>query len=88
MLRDWSLDDLENGLQTGRPPRKLFHNCSGKHAGMLLACAHRGWAMPTYRSRGHPLQRRVLAAVKDLFAAEDADPLDGDDDFDVPSFLK
>ena len=29
-----------------------------------------------------------LAPVKDLFATDDADPLDGDDDFDVPSFLK
>jgi cell division protein FtsZ len=29
-----------------------------------------------------------LAPVKDLFASDDADPLDGDDDFDVPSFLK
>jgi cell division protein FtsZ len=29
-----------------------------------------------------------LAPVKDLFGKEDEDPLDGDDDFDVPSFLK
>ena len=28
------------------------------------------------------------APVKDLFADEEADPLEGDDDFDVPSFLK
>jgi len=49
----------------------VFHNCSGKHAGMLLACARRGWATPTYRSRGHPLQRRVLAAVRGLSGFED-----------------
>ena len=54
-----------------RTPRPVFHNCSGKHAGMLLACASRGWAMPTYRSRGHPLQRRVLAAVRDLSGVRD-----------------
>jgi cell division protein FtsZ len=29
-----------------------------------------------------------LAPVKDLFGKEDEDPLEGDDDFDVPSFLK
>jgi L-asparaginase II len=54
-----------------REPRAVFHNCSGKHAGMLLACASRGWARPTYRSRGHPLQRRVLSAVKDLSGEPD-----------------
>ena len=28
-----TVDDLENGLQEGRPDGKLGHNCSGKHAG-------------------------------------------------------
>ena len=32
--------------------------------------------------------RHRVAPVKDLFGKEDEDPLDGDDDFDVPSFLK
>jgi L-asparaginase II len=32
-------DDLELGLQEGRPPQKIHHNCSGKHAGMLALCA-------------------------------------------------
>jgi L-asparaginase II len=40
---------------------------------MLLACARRGWATPTYRSRAHPLQRRVLAAVRGLSGFEDVD---------------
>jgi L-asparaginase II len=44
-------------------PRRIFHNCSGKHAGMLRACAARRWDLETYRSRGHPLQRAVAAAV-------------------------
>ena len=30
-----------------REPAPVFHNCSGKHAGMLLACASRGWDTPT-----------------------------------------
>jgi L-asparaginase II len=40
-----------------------YHNCSGKHAGMLLACTRRGFDMEAYREPGHPLQRDVLAAV-------------------------
>src|SRR6476646_9630755 len=28
-------DELECGLQECRPQKRVFHNCSGKHAGML-----------------------------------------------------
>jgi L-asparaginase II len=52
-------------------PAPLYHNCSGKHAGMLFASGRRGWALETYRSRSHPLQRRVLGAVR-LLTGEDA----------------
>jgi len=46
-----------------RAPASIFHNCSGKHAGMLLASVRSGWDPITYRRVGHPLQRRVRAAV-------------------------
>jgi L-asparaginase II len=58
-----SVDDLENGLQAGRPEGKLGHNCSGKHAGMLAACAGSGWPLHPYRSAAHPLQRRIAELV-------------------------
>ena len=54
-------DDLELGLQAGRPPSKLFHNCSGKHAGMLATCAARGWPFAGYRLPEHPLQKEIAA---------------------------
>jgi L-asparaginase II len=60
-----SVDDLENGLQEGRPEGKLGHNCSGKHAGMLAACRAHGWPLHPYRSLDHPLQQRVAALVGD-----------------------
>ena len=60
-----SVDDLENGLQEGRPDGKLGHNCSGKHAGMLAACRAHGWPLHPYRSLEHPLQQRVAALVGD-----------------------
>ncbi|MGH2662184.1 MAG: asparaginase [Actinomycetota bacterium] len=44
-------------------PAPLFHNCSGKHAGMLLACVRSGWDLVSYQEPDHPLQRRVLEAV-------------------------
>jgi L-asparaginase II len=52
-------DDLENGLQPGRPDGKLGHNCSGKHAGMLAACHVHGWPQHPYRDPSHPLQQRI-----------------------------
>jgi L-asparaginase II len=54
-----TVDDLENGLQEGRPEGKLGHNCSGKHAGMLAACRAHGWPLHPYRAPDHPLQRRI-----------------------------
>jgi L-asparaginase II len=73
--RDRPLDpDAAAGVRT---PAPLFHNCSGKHAGMLLACVRQGWAIPTYRSRGHPLQRRVLTAVRSLAGVEPVVGVDG-----------
>jgi L-asparaginase II len=56
-------DDLEVGLQDGRPPEPIFHNCSGKHAGMLAACRARGWQTEGYRLAGHPLQDEILAEI-------------------------
>jgi L-asparaginase II len=50
-------DDLELGLQEGRPPQKIHHNCSGKHAGMLALCRARGWPTEGYRLPEHPVQR-------------------------------
>jgi L-asparaginase II len=58
-----TVDDLENGLQEGRPDGKLGHNCSGKHAGMLAACRAHGWPLHPYRAVDHPLQQRVAGLV-------------------------
>jgi L-asparaginase II len=45
-------------------PRPELHNCSGKHAGMLLACVRRGFDPGTYLEPDHPLQEAVLEAVR------------------------
>src|SRR5256885_15180952 len=50
-----SEDELELGLQEGRPPQPIFHNCSRKHAGMLATCRARGWQTEGYQLAGHPL---------------------------------
>jgi L-asparaginase len=54
---------LECGLQEGRVPEPLNHNCSGKHAGMLATCRVRGWQTAGYRLADHPLQQAILRNV-------------------------
>jgi L-asparaginase II len=58
-----SEDELECGLQEGRPPERIYHNCSGKHAGMIAVCRERGWPVRGYRLPDHPLQQELLQEV-------------------------
>lgn len=57
----WPLDP--QSMAKAERPRRVLHNCSGKHAGMVTACACAGWDREAYTEPGHPLQRRVLRAV-------------------------
>jgi L-asparaginase II len=69
--------DLEVGVQAGRPPEPIYHNCSGKHAGMLAACRGRGWPTADYRLAGHPLQDEILAEVSQAAGATPETAVDG-----------
>ena len=53
----------EDDLECGPEPTRLEHNCSGKHAAMLLLCQERGWPTEGYRLLSHPLQQELLAEV-------------------------
>jgi L-asparaginase II len=53
-------------LRAGGGPSRIYMNCSGKHAGMLLTCVAAGWPHRTYRDPEHPLQLALRAAVEDL----------------------
>jgi len=53
---DVTEDDLELGLQEGRPPQRIHNNCSGNHAGMLALCRALGWPTEGYRLKEHPVQ--------------------------------
>ena len=64
-------DDLEVGLQRDRPPHRVYHNCSGKHAGMLALARAHGWPTHNYRLPEHPVQQAARAAHAE---AADIDP--------------
>jgi L-asparaginase II len=66
--------ELECGVQEGRPAEPLYHNCSGKHAGMLALCRAHDWRSEGYRHEGHRVQRALLAVHAEA-ADVDADSL-------------
>lgn len=43
---------------------RVYMNCSGKHAAMLLACVENFWPVESYLEPEHPLQQRVKATVE------------------------
>jgi L-asparaginase II len=61
----------EEGLECGPEPTRVEHNCSGKHAAMLLLCRERGWDAEGYRLASHPCQALMRTEVA---AAAGVDP--------------
>jgi L-asparaginase II len=50
-------------IRAGKAPSALHNNCSGKHAGMLLACRLLAFPHADYTDPGHPLQRRIRSLL-------------------------
>jgi len=66
-------DDLELGIQDGRPAERIYNNCSGKHAGMLALCRAHGWDSHGYRLAGHPVQEACRDAHAEAAGADPAE---------------
>jgi L-asparaginase II len=49
-----------------RHAQRLYHNCSGKHAGWLAACAAGDEPTATYLDPSHPLQLRIRALIEEV----------------------
>src|ERR1700756_3318726 len=79
-------DDLELGLQEGRPPGRIHNNCSGNHAGMLALCRARGWPTEGYRLPGHPVQQACLEAHAETAEVEPGTLVTGVDGCGVVTF--
>ena len=64
---DWPLGLAERAEMAGAGPvgDRLAMNCSGKHAGFLAACVHKGWDLEGYLEPTHPLQQAIFATITD-----------------------
>jgi L-asparaginase II len=50
-------------------PRRVWQNCSGKHAGMLRACVGQGWPTAGYTNAEHPLQQAIATRMVEVFGS-------------------
>lgn len=92
LLRRGGLDEGVLRNPEGRPidpdaaarvkePARIYQDCSGNHAGILVASAYAGWPLDSYRTRSHPHHRQLLPLVRRLAAA---DPVVGVDGCGIP----
>lgn len=61
----------EKQLLEGEKARKIFSDCSGKHAGMLAVCKLKGYPIENYINIEHPLQKEILRLISIIYATED-----------------
>jgi len=79
-------DEARRLRQEGTAPTPLHNNCSGKHAGMLLACRLLGLPKEEYVHPDHPLQRLILARVAELAGLAPEEIGVGIDGCSVPAY--
>jgi len=70
----------------GEEPTALHSNCSGKHAGMLLACRLLGYPTAEYTAPEHPLERSMLSQMAALARLEESAIGLGIDGCSIPAF--
>jgi L-asparaginase II len=73
-------------IRQGQAPTPLHHNCSGKHAGMLLACQRLGLPKDSYTDPAHPLQVQIRQLHADLAGVHLDAVHAGTDGCSVPAF--
>lgn len=72
--------------RAGDEKRKIFHNCSGKHSGMIAVCRLEGWDEASYYEPEHPLQKEIIQTVSELTGLAPEDIPLGIDGCGLPVF--
>jgi L-asparaginase II len=69
----------------GEEPGPLRHNCSGKHAGMLLLASHLGAPLARYVDPEHPVQRLIFERFAAILGEPWTDPVPAIDGCSAPT---
>jgi len=70
----------------GSGQRRVYHNCSGKHLGVLAYCQALGLQTEGYERPDHPAQRRILRLAAELSGRRVEDIVLGTDGCGFPVF--
>ncbi len=73
-------------VRTGGLRRRVYHNCSGKHAGVLALCQGLGYDPVTYCDPEHPAQREILRILSMLAEVPEEQIVIGVDGCGFPVF--
>lgn len=69
-----------------KQPRKLFHNCAGKHLGFLAYAKEKGYDSQNYGDYAHPLQKDLRATLANMCDLDESDINAGVDGCGVPNY--
>ena len=61
----------EQLLRRDGNPRRIYHNCAGKHLGLLALCKQLNWPLEDYMQAEHPLQQEILRQVATIAGMEE-----------------
>lgn len=53
----------EELLRSNMPPRRVYHNCSGKHSGILTLCKGMDISIDEYWEVDHPAQQEIMKHI-------------------------
>jgi len=73
-------------IRAGGQKRRLYHQCAGKHLGMLAWCKLRNWPLDGYIRPGHPAQQETLARMAAWAGVPPADVASAVDGCGLPTF--
>jgi L-asparaginase II len=76
----------EQLLRQGGTYRRLYHNCSGKHLGVLAYCKMKGYPLEGYNHPEHPAQKEILTTLAGLAELTEAQITLGTDGCGFPVF--
>jgi L-asparaginase II len=76
----------ERLIREGVSPTPNRHNCSGKHTGMLTTSRYLDATIDDYLSPEHPVQRKILSGVSEMFDRQRDELVLGIDGCSAPTF--
>lgn len=73
-------------IRAGENPSPIRHNCSGKHAGMLVVARYLDASTSTYLESDHPVQMQILHNFAQMVSMAADDIIVGIDGCSAPNF--